>query len=201
MAHGGARWQVSHRQFAVDVRKFSHSSPCSSLGRNGPNQVVGIVPVHARRSTLPLAFTRSRARAISSRSSPPLDQVSFALEKPGLVAGERIGQRSKITNLSVEPCQRRNQSAHDRTHRFQVRPNRRLMRIGSLSRCSMHLLPTSRLQGPSRGTRLISGQERASYGGPWVGAGRQPALRGWDGRALRPATAAAPGRSRHADFR
>ena len=41
MAHGGARWQVSHRQFAVDVRKFSHSSPCSSSGRNGPNQVVG----------------------------------------------------------------------------------------------------------------------------------------------------------------
>ena len=51
------------------------------------------------------------------------------------------------------------------------------------------------------GTGLASGQERACTGLPWVGAGRQPASRGWDGLALRPATAAAPGRSRHADFR
>ena len=51
------------------------------------------------------------------------------------------------------------------------------------------------------GAGFISGQERACTGLPWVGAGRQPASRGWDGRALRPATAAAPGRSRHADFR
>ena len=54
---------------------------------------------------------------------------------------------------------------------------------------------------PGRGAGFISGQEQACTGLPWVGAGRQPASRGWDGRALRPATAAAPGRSRHADFR
>ena len=73
MAHGGARWQVSHRQFAVDVRKFSHSSPCSSSGRNGPNQVVGSSRLMRAGA---LSHLRSRARAISSGSSTALKPPS-----------------------------------------------------------------------------------------------------------------------------
>ena len=73
MAHGGARWQVSHRQFAVDVRKFSHSSPCSSSGRNGPNQVVGSSRLMRAGA---LSHLRSRARAISSKSSTALKPPS-----------------------------------------------------------------------------------------------------------------------------
>ena len=59
--------RAGSRYFQVNpMRQFSHSSPCSSSGRNGPNQVVG--SSRCMRAGAP-SHLRSRARAISSGSS------------------------------------------------------------------------------------------------------------------------------------
>ena len=120
MAHGGARWKVSHRRFAVDVRKFSHSSPCSLVGPKRtepscprcrrwcagsrrsavPRFRGGIVSPHARRSTLPLAFTGARHQLrIEHRVEAAIremgPQAQMGWDSPGGVAGRQMGPRRR----------------------------------------------------------------------------------------------------------